>query len=75
MSGRDSFILELVYFAVGCAAMGIVFAFILVFVLQYFGIDVYKHMFLLLIPLVLSITLNIVIIELYGKYKRKKRSR
>jgi len=74
MSGRDSFIMELVYFAVGCAAMGIVFAFILVFVLQYLGIDVYKHMFLLLIPLVLSISLNIAIIELYGKYKRRKRS-
>jgi len=75
MSGRDNFILELVYFAVGCAALGIVFAFILIFVLQYFGINVYKHMFLLLIPLVLSISLNIAILELYGKYKRRKRSR
>jgi hypothetical protein len=65
--------MELVYFAVGCAALGIVFAFTLVFVLQYLGIDVYKHMFLLLIPLVLSISLNIAIIELYGKYKRRKR--
>ena len=74
MSGRDNFILELVYFAVGCAALGIVFAFALVFVLQYLGIDVYKHMFLLLIPLVLSISLNIAIIELYGKYKRRKKS-
>ncbi len=72
MSGRDNFIMELVYFAVGCAALGIIFAFILVFVLQYFGIDVYKHMFLLLIPLVLSIALNIAIIELYGMYKRRK---
>jgi len=75
MSGRDNFILELVYFAVGCAALGIIFAFILIFVLQYFGINVYKHMFLLLIPLVLSISLNIAILELYGKYKRRKRSR
>jgi hypothetical protein len=72
MSGRDNFIMEIVYFAVGCAALGIIFAFILVFVLQYFGIDVYKHMFLLLIPLVLSISLNIAIIELYGMYKRRK---
>ncbi len=74
MSGRDSFILELIYFAVGCAALGIVFAFILVFALQYFGIDVYKHLWLLLIPLVLSISLNIMFIELYGMYKRKKRN-
>jgi hypothetical protein len=74
MSGRDNFIMEIVYFAVGCAALGIIFAFVLIFVLQYLGIDVYKHMFLLLIPLVLSIALNIAIIELYGKYKRRKRS-
>ncbi|MCJ7516205.1 MAG: hypothetical protein MUO89_09650 [Dehalococcoidia bacterium] len=74
MSGRDSFILEIIYFAVGCAALGIVFAFILVFACQYFRIDIYKHLWLLLLPLVLSIALNIMFIELYGKYKRKKRS-
>jgi hypothetical protein len=54
--------------------MGIVFAFILVFVCQYFGIDIYKHLWLLVTPLVLSIALNIMFIELYGKFKRKKRS-
>jgi ABC-type multidrug transport system permease subunit len=75
MSGRDSFILELIYFAVGCAALGVLFAFILVFACQYFGIDIYKNLWLLLIPLVLSISLNILILELYGKFKRKKRSR
>jgi hypothetical protein len=74
MSGRDSFILELIYFAVGCAALGVVFAFILVFACQYFGIDIYKNLWLLLLPLVLSISLNIMFIELYGKFKRKKRS-
>ncbi len=73
MSRRDSFILELIYFAVGCAALGILLSFILVFACQYLGIDIYKHLWLLLIPLVLSISLNILIIELYGKYKRKKR--
>ena len=75
MAGRDSFILELIYFAVGCAALGVLFAFVLVFVLQYLRIDVYKHLWLLLIPLVLSISLNILAIELYGRYKRKKRNR
>lgn len=75
MRGRDSFILELIYFAVGCAALGTVFAFILVFVCQYFGINVYQHLWLLFLPLLLSIALNVMFIELYGKYKRKKRSR
>ena len=71
MSGRDSFILELIYFAVGCAALGILIAFILVFACQYFGIDIYKNLWLLLIPLLLSIALNITFIELYRKYRRK----
>jgi hypothetical protein len=74
MAGRDSFILEIIYFAVGCAALGIVFAFILVFACQYLHIDIYKHLWLLLLPLVLSISLNIMFIELYGKYSRKKRN-
>jgi len=72
---RDTFLLELVYFAVGCAALGVLFAFVLVFVLQYLGINVYHHLWLLLIPLLLSISLNIIAIELYSRYKRKKRSR
>ena len=71
MSGRDSFILELIYFAVGCAALGILIAFILVFACQYFDIDIYKNLWLLLIPLLLSIALNITFIELYRKYRRK----
>ena len=75
MPRRDTFLLELVYFAVGCAALGVLFAFILVFTLQYLGINVYQHLWLLLLPLVLSIGLNILAIELYGRYKRKKRSR
>jgi len=73
MARRDTFILELISFAVGCAALGVLFAFILVFTLQYFRIDVYQHLWLLLIPLVLSISLNIMAIELYGRYRSKKR--
>jgi len=73
MAKRDTFILELIGFAVGCAALGVLFAFILVLALQYFGIDVYQHLWLLLIPLFLAISLNILAIELYSRYKSKKR--
>jgi membrane protein DedA with SNARE-associated domain len=73
MARRDRFILELIYFAIGCAALGVLFAFILVFALQYFDIDIYKHLWLLLMPLVLAIALNILAIELYGRYRRKKK--
>ena len=71
MSGRDSFILELIYLAVGCAALGIVITFIMVYACQYFGIDIYKNLWLLLVPLFLSIALNITFIEPYHKFKKK----
>lgn len=71
MGGRDSFILELIYFAVGCAAIGVVITFIMVYTCAYFGINIYKNLWLLLVPLFLSIALNITIIELYRKFKKK----
>jgi hypothetical protein len=43
----------------------------MVYACQYFGIDIYKNLWLLLVPLILSIALNITIIELYRKYKKK----
>ncbi|MCJ7769274.1 MAG: hypothetical protein MUO92_02210 [Dehalococcoidales bacterium] len=71
MSGRDSFILELIYFAVGCAALGIVITFIVVYACQYLGIDIYKNLWVLLVPMFLSIALNVTFIELYRKFKKK----
>jgi hypothetical protein len=71
MSRRDSFILELVYFAVGCAALGVILTFALVFVCQHFGINMYRSLWLLLIPVILSISLNICFLEVYRKYKKK----
>jgi len=73
MAKRDIFILELIAFAVGCAGLGVLFAFILVLALQYFEINVYQHLWLLLLPLLLSISLNILAIELYGRYRDRKR--
>ncbi len=71
MSRRDSFILELIYFAAGCMALGVVITFVVIYACQYFGINIYKNLWVLLIPLVLSIALNITFIELYHKFKRK----
>jgi hypothetical protein len=71
MSGRDSFITDLIYLAVGCGALGTIIAFAVVFICQYFAIDIYKNLWVLLIPLFLAIALNILFIELYRKYRKK----
>lgn len=71
MSGRDRFTLDLVYFAVGCAALGIILAFITVFVSQHFGLDIYTNLWVFVIPVALSIFFNILFIELYRRRRRK----
>lgn len=67
----DSFIIDLIYLAIGSAMLGVVIAFIVVFACQYFGIDIYSNLWVLAIPFILSILLNICFIELYRKYKKK----
>jgi len=71
MSGRDSFITDLILLAVGCLVLGTLIAFAVVYACQYFGIDIYKNLWVLVIPLILAIALNITFIELYRKYKKK----
>lgn len=60
-----------IYLAVGCLALGMILTFIVLFVCQYFSIDISKNLWIIAIPAVLSILLNIVFIELYLKYRRK----
>ena len=71
MKGRDSYILELIYLAVSCTAVGIMLSFITVFACQYFGVDISRNLWVLVIPVTLSISLNIGALELYRKYKKK----
>lgn len=60
-----------IYLAVGCLALGMILTFIVLFVCQYFSIDISKNLWIIAIPAVLSILLNIVFIELYLKYRKK----
>lgn len=69
----DNFIWELIYLAAGSAVLGIVLAFIVVFVCQHYDIDIYKNFWILLIPVTLAILLNICFIELYRKYKKNQK--
>jgi len=60
-----------IYLALGCAALGSLITFGMVALVQYFQIDFWENLWLLAIPLTLSVTLNVIFIELYLKYKRK----
>ena len=64
--------LELIFLAAITLILGVIITFVLVLITQFFGIDILKNLWLLAIPVVLSIVLNILFLELYRKYKKKK---
>lgn len=65
--------LELILFAVACLILGTIFSGILVAVCWFLNIDIWKNIWLMGIPAILSIALNILFLELYYKYKNKNK--
>ena len=57
--------------AIGCAAMGILMTFVLLGVCNYYGIDLTKNLWLITLPIVIAIVLNILSLELYDKFRKK----
>ena len=63
--------LSYVYLAVGSLALGIIITFLMLYLCRIFGIDINKDLWLIAIPIVLSVALNIWFIELYDRYRKK----
>ena len=64
--------MEYVYLAVGCVVVGVVLTFIVLGMCVRLGISIEENPWALAIPAVLSLILNITLLELYRKYKKKK---
>jgi hypothetical protein len=60
-----------VFLAMGSIGLGIVLSFVVVFVCQILGIDIFEHLWILALPLVIAVIINIAVIELYNRYKKK----
>ena len=71
MKKPNSLVLIYIYLALGSATLGALITFVMVALVQYFHVDFWENLWLLAIPLVLSVTLNVIFIELYLKRKRK----
>ena len=63
---------EYIFLAVGCASVGVVLTFVVIGVSLRLGIDIAENLWVLAIPAVVSIILNISVLELYQMYKRRK---
>lgn len=62
---------EYIFLAAGCVLVGVVITFVVLEVCAYFGINIDAHIWVVAIPAVLSLFLNITLLELYHKYRRK----
>jgi len=63
--------LSYIYLAVGSLALGIIITFIMLFSCQFFGIDINMNLWLISVPIILAIALNIWFIELYDRFRKK----
>ncbi len=60
-----------VYLAVSSGFLGFGILFALLFICQYFSIDIGRNLWLLAMPILLALFLNVSFIELYRKLNRK----
>lgn len=60
-----------VFLAMGSIGLGIILSFVVVFACQYFGIDIFENLWILALPLIVAVTVNICFIELYNRFKKK----
>ncbi len=64
--------MEYIFLAAGCAAVGVVLTFVVLGVSVRLGISIEENLWVLAIPAVFSLILNISLLELYRKYKKRK---
>jgi hypothetical protein len=67
----DSFVMAYVFLAAASVIVGIILVFVALLACQYFGIDISENWWLLAIPVLLAVTLNIILVELYDRYKKR----
>jgi hypothetical protein len=63
---------EYIFLAGSCVSMGIIITFIVLGVCARLGIDIDKHWWIVAIPVVLSLIINIALVEIYRKFRKSK---
>ena len=63
---------EYIFLAAGCTAVGVVITFVILGASVRLGIDINEHLWVLAIPAVLAVTLNIILLELYRRFRKRK---
>ncbi len=64
-------VLTYISLAAGCVFVGTILTYLLLLGSEYFGIDLMSNIWLFALPLLVSLALNVLFIELYRKFGRK----
>jgi len=70
-SRRRSLVFTYIYLASGCVAIGTLLTLALITVTDRLGINLFDHIWMLAIPSILSLFLNVLFIEMFNKVLRK----
>ncbi len=62
---------QYIFLAVGCVGVGILLTFAMLAVTQRLGINIEENLWVVAIPAVLSVLLNIGLLEIYQAYRRR----
>ena len=62
---------QYIFLAAGCVSAGVVITFIMLAVCQRLGVNIDQHLWVVAIPAVLSLFLNVGVLEIYQAYRRK----
>ena len=67
----ENLVIYYIYLAIGCGILGVIITFLLIFACGYYGIDISKNLWVVAIPVTLSVFLNVCFVELFRKYRNK----
>jgi hypothetical protein len=62
---------EYIYLAVGTGILGVAITFAVMLICQYLGVNMLDHLWLLGVPILLSLIINVIIVEIYRKIKKR----
>ena len=66
-------VMEYIFLASGCVVVGVMLTFVVLDICRRFGISIDKNVWVVAIPAVLSLILNVSLLEVYRKWRGRKR--
>ena len=58
---------ELIYLAIASLFLGGILVFVLIVIVGYLGIDIFEYKWLLVLPVIMAVTINITLIEIFRR--------